>query len=167
MEVLLMYSWLIVLHVVSVLGFVAGHGVAAAIAFKVRGEREITRIRTQLGLFRSASVIGGVFLPVFLASGIITGYMGHWWDFGWIWASLGVLVVMGIAFYILGSSPLDRIRKMLRSDATTSTDKTLSPNTSTEQRVASILSATHPLLLMAIGGVGTALIFWLMMDKPF
>jgi hypothetical protein len=167
MEGTVMYDWLIFLHVLGVLGFLTAHGAAVAISFRVRGERDAERIRALLDLSRGMTAAGSVFLLVFLASGIAAGFMGNWWGHVWIWASLGLLVLIGIAMNVLGTRPLNRIREMTRPTSTKKADLAPALDISTDQQVASVLAATHPVLLTVVGGGGVALILWLMMFKPF
>ncbi|MGE5334921.1 MAG: hypothetical protein ACM3N4_09505 [Nitrososphaerota archaeon] len=165
-----MYSTLVFLHVVGILGFLTAHGVAVAIAFKVRGERSVERLRALLDLSSAMRATGIISLLLFLVSGIIAGFMGDWWGQVWIWASLGLLVVIGIAMNVLGSRPLNRIRQLTQpvpaKASARAADPALAP-LADDQQIASILAATHPLLLTVIGGGGTVLILWLMMAKPF
>ena len=161
-----MYDWLIFLHVLGVLGFLTAHGAAVAISFRVRGERDAERIRALLDLSRGMTAAGSVFLLVFLASGIAAGFMGNWWGHVWIWASLGLLVLIGIAMNVLGTRPLNRIREMTQAAAMKKTSLA-SPDLSADERITTILAATHPVLLTVVGGGGVALILWLMMFKPF
>src|SRR6478609_7482514 len=46
----LMYRWLVFLHVLAVFGFLLAHGTAIAVAFRLRREREVARIRVLLDL---------------------------------------------------------------------------------------------------------------------
>lgn len=158
----LMYSLLVFLHVIGILSFLAAHGAAVAITFKVRGERNIERIRALLDLSSAMRTTGIISLLIFLVSGIIAGFMGDWWGQVWIWTSLGLLVVIGIAMNILGSRPYNRIRQLTRPVPAKASAKVAD-----NQQIASILATTHPLLLTVIGGGGTVLILWLMMAKPF
>src|SRR5262249_23247661 len=92
-----MYQWLVFSHVLRVFGFRLAPGASAAVAFKLRGEREIARVRALLDLSRGAAAVGNVSLLVLLAAGIAAGFGGGWWGRGWIWAALGLLVLISFA----------------------------------------------------------------------
>jgi hypothetical protein len=87
------YRWWKLLHVLGVLGFVMFHGVSILVAFRLRKERDRTRIAELLQF--SGSAIKGMYgsLLMLIVFGVIAGFAGHWWSFWWIWISLGLLVV--------------------------------------------------------------------------
>lgn len=164
-----MYQWFVFTHVLGVFGFLLAHGASAAVAFKVRGEREIARVRALLDLSRGAAAVGNVSLLVLLAAGIAAGFMGSWWGRGWIWAALGLLVLISFAMTGVGSRPLIRVRQLLGEPGPRGpkVDVQTSSTIPTDQQLAVALAAVNPWLLTAIGGGGLALILWLMLFKPF
>ena len=99
---IVLYPWLKFLHVVSVLGFVLFHGVSILVAFRLRKERDRTRI-AELLQFSGTAVMGMyVSLAFLIGFGIWTGFDGGWWGFWWIWISIAILVLtigemMGVA----------------------------------------------------------------------
>lgn len=163
-----MYQWLVFTHVLGVFGFLLAHGTAAAVAFKLRGEREIGRVRVLLDLSRGSSAVANASLLVLLAAGIAAGFIGNWWGQYWIWTALGVLVLISIAMLAVGSGPLIRIRQVVQPELVRSKRASHpTPEAVTEQQLGVMLAAVHPVLLTAIGGGGLALILWLMLFKPF
>jgi hypothetical protein len=154
-----MYQWLVFLHILGVFGYLLAHGTAAAVSFSLRGEREIARMRAWLDLSRSVSPVAGVSLLVLVATGIAVGIMGNWWGHLWIWASLGLLVLMGISMTAVGSRSFNRLRLLVQQQK-------VSDNT-TANALTPLQVDTHPLLLTVIGGGGLAVILWLMLFKPF
>ena len=164
-----MYQWLVFAHVLGVFGFLLAHGTAAAVAFALRRQREVERVRVLLDLSRGVTIVANVSLLVLLAAGITAGFMGYWWGHGWIWASLGLFILIGVTMTLLGSRPLNRIRQRVHA-GNPSRSETISHSsldTSAEMQLAVLLDATHPWLLTVIGGGGLVLILWLMMFKPF
>ncbi|MGE5335040.1 MAG: hypothetical protein ACM3N4_10105 [Nitrososphaerota archaeon] len=165
-----MYNWIVFVHVLGVFGFLLAHGAAAVVSFKLRGEREVERVRALLDLSRSSTAIGSVSLLITLAAGISLGFMGHWWGQIWIWASLGLLVLIGISMNVLGTRSLNGIRQLVQANGSAAGAKKNTPSSPTvpaEQQLASMLAATHPWAMAITGGGGLALILWLMMFKPF
>jgi hypothetical protein len=164
-----MYQWVVFVHILGVFGFLLAHGTAMAVSFKLRGERNLARVRAWLDLSRSVAVFGRVSLLVLLAAGIGLGFRGNWWGQGWIWVSLGLFVLISIVMGALGSRPFTLIRRVLQaSDRASATPESQpSVDAGTEKQLAAMLTAVHPWLLTVIGGGGFVLILWLMMFKPF
>jgi hypothetical protein len=77
-----MYQWIVFVHILAVFGFLLAHGATAAVSFKVRGAREIARVRALLDLSRGVTPVGNVSLLVLLAAGIGLGFRGNWWGQG-------------------------------------------------------------------------------------
>jgi hypothetical protein len=164
-----MYQWLVFAHILGVFGFLLAHGTAVAVTFALRRQREVERVRVLLDLSRGVTMVANVSLLVLLAAGITAGFMGNWWGQGWIWASLGLFILIGVTMTLLGSRPLNRIRQLVHA-GNPSRSETISHSsldTSAEKQLAVLLAATHSWLLTVIGGGGLALILWLMMFKPF
>ena len=164
-----MYQWFVFAHVLGVFGFLLAHGTAAAVAFALPRQREVERVRVLLDLSRGATMVGDISLLVLLAAGITAGFMGNWWGQGWIWAALGLFILISVAMTLLGSRSINRIRQLVQA-GNPSRSETISHSsldTSAEKQLAVLLAATHPWLLAVIGGGGLVLILWLMMFKPF
>ena len=164
-----MYQWLVFAHILGIFGFLLAHGTAAAVAFALRRQREVERVRVLLDLSRGVTMVASVSLLALLAAGITAGFMGNWWGQGWIWASLGLFILIGVTMTSLGSRPLNRLRQLVHA-GNASRSETISHSsldTSAEKQLAVLLAATHPWLLTVIGGGGLVLILWLMMFKPF
>jgi hypothetical protein len=153
----MLYQWIVYVHILAVFAFLLAHGAATAITFKLRGERQIERIRALLDLSQSMSILGRVSLLVLLLAGIILGFMGAWWGHGWIWTALILLVLMSVAMSLLASRPLLQARQVLAAKTAPEED----------QQFRALLAAPNPAALSVIGGVGIAIILWLMQFKPF
>ncbi len=165
-----MYRWLVFLHILAIFTFLTAHGASAAVIFKLRGEREVERIRVLLDLSRNANGVANAALLVLLAAGIALGFMGGWWGQYWVWASLAVLILICVGMFAFGSGPLVRIRQLVQPDESPRGKRgqvQSSPEIATDEQLATLLGAIRPMLVTAIGGIGLALILWLMLFKPF
>jgi len=162
-----MYNWIVYLHLRGIFGFLIAHGASAGAAFALRRERNLDKVRALLEL--SASSIGVMYLSllVLLAAGIIAAFMGQWWGRGWIWVSLGLLVVILAAMGAMGSRYYGEARKLagLPYFAKGKAQPPLPP-ASTDELFA-VLARANPMLLTIIGLGGFAIITWLMHFKPF
>ena len=162
-----MYLWLVLLHVLGVFGFLMAHGISVSVAFTLRGERKLERIRALLDL--SSSTLGmlhGSIMILFL-TGIIVGFMGRWWGRGWIWLSLGLLIAIYVYMGIAASGFYGQVRKA----AGLAYMQRFKPQPAVEpasvEELDTLLNQSRPVLLAVVGFGGLAVIAWLMMFKPF
>jgi hypothetical protein len=88
------YTWWKFLHVAGVIAFVTFHGVSVMAALRVRKERDRGRIATMLQL--SGSSVGGMYVSLawLITFGVVAGIQGDYWDDGWFWISIGLLVLV-------------------------------------------------------------------------
>jgi hypothetical protein len=154
------YTWLVFIHIIGVLGFLFTHGISAAMALRLQHERNPDRIRVVLQI--SSSTIGVFYLStaLLLLGGIWAGFEGGWWDQGWISASLGVFLANMIFMYVVASPYYKRIREVMtiqeaRSDAVDPAE------------LDALLRSARPRALLAVGAVSIGLIAYFMVQKPF
>jgi amino acid transporter len=165
-----MYRWIVFTHVLAVFGFLIGHGASAAVIFRLRRERDLNAIRVLLDLSRRANGVANACLLLLIVAGVAAGFMGGWWGQYWIWTALGVLVLISVAMFAIGSGPLMRIRQAVDPEevARMKPDRAATTHQApTEQELARLLAATRPMLVTVIGAGGLAIVLWLMMFKPF
>jgi hypothetical protein len=163
-----MYQFWVFVHLLGVFGFLLAHGVSVAVALSLRRERDNQRIQALLEL--SSWSLAGFYVSilVLLAGGITAGFLGHWWGQGWIWAALGVLIVMMGAMYGLASTYYRRVRQAvgLQTPQQVRRGVQAGPVASPEE-LTSLLRSSRPVLIMVGGIGGLLLILWLMVYKPF
>jgi NhaP-type Na+/H+ and K+/H+ antiporter len=160
-----MYSWIKFLHVLGLFGFLIAHGVSASVFFALKRERNMERICTLLQLSGSSARIMIISLLILLISGIITGFLGHWWRFGWIWLSLGLFIGIYAGMSILGTRILNEVR--MGVGLPSAYGQPPRPERFSAEELNARLDRIHPYRLSMIGFGGLALIAWLMMFKPF
>jgi hypothetical protein len=160
-----MYPWLVFLHVLGVFGFLIAHGVSASVFFALHRERNVDRIHLLLQLSSSTFGIMTGSLLLVLLTGIVTGFMGHWWNRGWIWLSLALLIGLYAVMAGLGTRVLNHIRQGVGMPS--AYGQPPRPEPFSTEELDSLLSRLQPLRLTLIGFGGLTLIVWLMMFKPF
>lgn len=138
------------------IGFLAAHGATAAVAMRLRKERDPAKIRALLGLSRSTRPWMYVSLLVLLAAGVVGGFLGHWWDEGWIWTALILLVVLLVAAVPLAVPYYVRVRRAVAEDAAT-----------TPEELEALLLSPRPIVIAVVETAGLVVIVWLMVLKPF
>lgn len=162
------YDWWVFVHIVGAFGFFMAHGASAAIALKLRKERDLERVRALLDL--SAATVGALYgsLLVLLAGGIVAGFVRHWWGQGWIWTAIGVLIALLVAMYALASTYYNGLREAAGIQTYEQKKKGIEPGPPVSpQELEVILGSSRPLLIAAIGFAGLLVILWLMVLKPF
>lgn len=155
-----MYNWWVFVHLVGVFAFLTAHGVSVGVAFKVRRERDPHRILALNELSDSSILLFYVSLGVLLLGGVVAGFQGGWWDEGWIWVSLGVLIATSIAMGVIAKPYYRKVAFVARAKAGGSTAVT-------DEQFAAILSSPIPFVLAAIGFGAILLILYLMIFKPW
>lgn len=162
--------WLVLTHVLAVLAFVLVHGASAAVAFKLRSERDPVRVRALLEL--SNAYLNWTYgaLVVLLLSGIAAGIVGGWWTSGrlWLWVSVGLLVAVLVGMYGVATPYFDALRHAVGLPTYQDVrDHRDPPPAATEDELALLLDSRRPAAVALIGLGGIGLIASLMVLKPF
>jgi hypothetical protein len=102
MEVRMLYKLVVFLHVISVFGYLLTHGTSMAVAFAVKKERDIGKIKTLLELSGNSYPMMFRMLNASILLGIIAALQAGWWHFGWVWASLISLFIIFVLMVAFG-----------------------------------------------------------------
>jgi hypothetical protein len=155
-----LYTWLVFIHIIGVLGFLFTHGVSTAMALRLQTERNPDRIRVVLQLSASSTGIFYVFTALLLLGGIWAGFEGGWWDQGWVGVSLGLFLANMVFMYAVASPYYKRIREVMTIQQTSG--EAVAP-----AELDSLLRSRRPKLLLWVGALSIAFITYLMVQKPF
>ncbi len=161
------YVWLIFIHVAGLLAFVMGHGTSAMVALRLRREREVARIRALLDLSAGSIGLTYIGLLLLLASGIAAGFNRGDWGRWWIWISLGLLVLIFVAMYPMGSAYYAKVRRAVGMRAAGDPKEGPEPDPASPAELDALLASPRPWLLLGIGAGGLLVILWLMVMRPF
>lgn len=162
-----MHAWFVVAHVLGAFLFVAAHGVSMGAALKLRGERDRSRVTALLQLSQGGIGIMYLGLLLLLGGGIVAGFSGSYWGQLWLWVSIGLLLVIAVAMYAMGTSFYGRLRTALAIPAADGKLRESKEPPLSDAQVDAMLDSSRPYVLALIGGIGLALIVWLMVAKPF
>jgi len=157
------------LHILGAFGFLAIHGVSMAVVMRLRSERDRVRVRTLLELSAWSINALYLFLLVLLVAGILSGIAGAWWTSGqlWIWAGLGLLVLITVAMYAVLTTYFLKLRAAVGIPTQKEVKLGIEPVQLSDPELAVLLASPQPLIGAAIGVVGIVVIVWLMVLKPF
>lgn len=154
------YTWWKFLHVAGVIAFVMFHGVSMMVALQLRTERDRGRIATMTQL--SGSSLRGMYVALLwlIVFGVIAGIQGEWWNDGWFWISVGLLVVAIAEMSAVGRPYYERVKEAIEVRPSGV------PRRSDEE-LDQILRSPIGLWNAVFGIAVLAAIAWLMIFKPF
>ena len=154
------YTWWKFLHVAGVIAFVMFHGVSMMVALQLRTERDRGRISTMTQL--SGSSLRGMYVALLwlIVFGVIAGIQGEWWNDGWFWISVGLLVVAIAEMSAVARPYYERVKEAIEVRPSGV------PRRSDEE-LDEILRSPIGLWNAVFGIAVLAAIAWLMIFKPF
>lgn len=158
--------WIVFLHVLAAFAFATGHGVSVFVAFRVRRETDRGRIAALLDLSAGSLAVATLSALVLLIAGIVAGIVAGSFGRGWVWASLVLLIAVGVAMTPLGVNHLNAIRTAIGLPTRSTPAGTVLVEASADE-LAAVLDTKRPELLALIGGGGFVVILYLMMFRPF
>jgi plastocyanin len=153
------YQWWVFVHLIGVLAFVAAHGVSMSVLLRLRTERDPQRVNHLLELSSSSITAFYYGLLLLLTGGIVAGFLGHWWGRAWIWAAIGILVLVTLVMYAVATPYYKRVRFVARAMAEGS--KAVTP-----EQFDQVLRGGAPVAVGAVGVLGLLAIVYLMVLKP-
>jgi hypothetical protein len=153
------YTWLVVLHLVGLLVFVASHGVSGFVAYRLRGEQDRRIIEAMLSISLTATRVAYLGLLLLAVGGLGAAWEADLLLAPWVVGSYVVLAVVLVTMYAIASPYYMAIRKELEprpGDGQPLSDAEL------VQR----LDSRRPDILLMVGMVGLVVLVWLMSAKP-
>ena len=164
----MLYQLIVFLHVIAVLGYLLAHGVSASVSYAIKKERDVNRIRALLDLSAASYPAMLWTLLAIFVFGLAAAFLNMaWWRFGWIWASILVLVVIVVLMAIYGAGVFGEIRKAAGLPYMVKGKPFPAEPAKSDKEVFALVSKVNPTLLLVIGYGGFAVIAWLMTAKPF
>jgi hypothetical protein len=161
------YLWLKFFHVITAVTFMVAHGTSIAISFKLKHEKDVTRIKAMLDVSSTMWVATMLSLIVSFIVGIVLGYMGRWWSQVWIWVSIVLLLVITFWMFHIGQGTYHPLRKSLGLPYQARSREMPAEEPAPEEDSLVIIAKTRPWLMLFVGYGGFLVIIWLMMFKPF
>jgi len=149
-------SWYLfwnLVHFAGIVLFVGGHGVSASVTMRLPKERDPARLEPLLALSRSTIVWSNVGLLVLVIGGVANWLLIDYTPQGWLWASVGLLVVLAGVGFALAAPYFRRVRAAIASNDPAA--------------LAAAVDSGVPRTIFWVETVGVALILWLMVYKPF
>jgi hypothetical protein len=158
------YPWFVFVHVLGAFTFAISHGVSAAVALRLRRERELERVRALLELSQLATGAMYVGIFVLLAGGITAAFVGGLWGRAWLWTAIVILVLVMGYMYARAS----RYYGELRGSAGLVNDQAQNAPIRTDTvEMARLLASPRGMELALVGSLALIAILYLMFFKPF
>ncbi len=148
------------LHVLSVLGLLATHGVSMVVLYRIRPERDRKKILDLITLSGETTLPMYISLGGIVLFGVLAGLEGQYFDEAWIWVSIVLLLLIVGLMTALAKPYFARIKEacQVRPSGV--------PRVSDEE-LGQILGGGTAHLITAIGAIGLLLILYLMLFKPW
>jgi hypothetical protein len=164
-----LYPWLLVFHVLSVLAFLAIHGVSMGVWWRVRRERDRAKLMAWFelsGSFVMPMLASGLLLIV---SGVLVGVAAGWWFNGqwWLWVSIVLLAAIVQSMNSLNAIPLVEMRRGLGIPSRADHKAGTVPTPVDDATLDALLRDRRPLAGSVFAITGIVVITWLMETKPF
>jgi len=162
-----MYPWIVLLHVGGAFLFVIAHGASIWTVNVIRRESQPSRIAALADLSGSSLTVAYIGLLMLLVGGIWAGLYASLFGSGWIWAALGVFIVVAVAMYAIATPFFKRLRIALGQRTMGTPKDAPDPVPAADAEILAVASAAPAVALDVIGFGGLLVILWLMVVKPF
>jgi hypothetical protein len=163
----ILVRWLIFLHMLSALTFFLAHGASAAMAFKVRKETDLTRIRAMLDLSESTIEIVFVSFLALLLTGVALSFFLQIWNKGWVWLSLLLMLFVFLWMVWMNERAYKILRKLVGLPYRQGSKEYPAQPAASIEEVTAQLKKLNISGLVTVGYVIPAIVLWLMIFKPF
>ena len=162
-----LYKPVVFLHIFFGFMYMLAHGASVSVAYRLRQESSLERVRTLLDLSGSSLAFMYLSLLFMFLGGIALGFLGHWWSSRWIWASLLLLIAILVFMWLVASKYFHRVRRAVGLPYLKGSKEQPAEAPVSEEEIRTVLRSGQPHLLTLVGIGGWALILWLMIFKPF
>lgn len=152
-------QWLLFLHILSVFVFLVAHGVSVFVLFRVRRERDRTKILELLTFSGETTLPMYISMGAIVVFGVLLGLKESTFSHWWIWLAIGVLIATSA---LMGAIAKPYFAKLKLACAMRPTGV---PRASDEE-LAQLLSAPTAMIISAIGSIGLVVILYLMVFQP-
>lgn len=163
----ILVRWLIFLHVLSALTFFLAHGASAAMAFKVRKETDLARIRAMLDLSESTIEIVFVSFLALILTGVALSFFLQIWNKGWVWLSLLLMIFVFVWMVWMNERAYKTLRKLVGLPYRQGSKEYPAEPPASIEEVAVQLKKLNINDLVIVGYVIPVIVLWLIIFKPF
>ncbi|HLF74356.1 MAG TPA: hypothetical protein VI524_08425 [Anaerolineales bacterium] len=164
---LTLVPWLIFLHTLSAFTFFLGHGTSVAMAFQLRKEKDLARIRAMLDLSESTLIAAGIAFLIMGLSGLTMPFILKIWDKGWIWASVVLMTIVFLQMVFMNEKRSKILRKLVGLPYRQGNKMFPAEQPASQAEVEAHIKKMNANELAIVGYVIPMVVLWLMVFKPF
>jgi hypothetical protein len=153
------FQWMLFLHVLSVLALLGTHGTSMVVLYRIRAERDRTRIVNLISRSGETAIPMYVSVGAIVLTGVLLGLkltvFSHWW----IWVAIGILAATIALMTVVAKPYFRRVKEAceVRPSGV--------PRVSDEE-LGQILRSPRAHVITAIGVIGLVAILYLMVFQP-
>jgi len=158
-----MYNWIVYMHVASIFVFLVQHAAEIFVTFRLREQEGPDGIPAVYSFLpdNNSRNLRITYLLIIMTGGI-AGLMSTWWKQGWMWTSLGVMIVIWFVMHRLGGDYLNAVDAI-----TDEAFKNKDDPSAIEKFKMDLKARREPAIMTATSVISMLIILWLMMFKPF
>jgi hypothetical protein len=158
-----MYIWVVYLHVMVIFVFLIQHAVEIWVSFKLRQQEEPEGVYAAYSFLPDNNTMYlRINYLLIIATGITACFLSTWWKNGWMWTSLGIMVVIWGVMSLVAPKYLDTV-DAIAEDAMKNRDD----ESALDKFKSDLKARREPEILIATSAIGGFIILWLMMYKPY
>ena len=162
-----LYRSVLFIHIFFGFLYMLSHGGSAAVAYRLRQEKGLERIRALLDLSASSFTLMYISLLAMILGGVALGFLGRFWSTGWIWTSIVLLVLILVGMGFIASMHFHRVRKAVGLSYREGNKERPAVAPASPEEIHQLVQSGRPQLITLIGLGGWAIILGLMIFKPF
>lgn len=162
-----MVRWLVFIHILSALTFFLAHGTSVAMAFQIRKEKDIERIKAMLDLSGTTVIFMGITFLVLGISGLILPFLFQFWNTGWVWLSIVLMLVVFFYMVFMNERAYKKLRRLVGMPYMIGGKHLPAEPPASQEEIQAHIQSISVTQMVVIGFVIPAFVAWLMTFKPF
>ena len=163
----MLVRWLVFIHVLSVITFFLAHGTSAAMAFQLRKEKNIERIRAMLDLSATTFMLLFVSYLIMGITGLVMVFLIKIWNQVWVWLSVALMVYVFMHMALRSEKTYYLLRKLVGLPYRHKNKEYPAEAPASEEEIIAHIRKISAYEMIAVGFVIPAFVLWMMVFKPF
>ena len=163
----MLVRWLIFIHILAAITFFLAHGTSAAMAFQLRKETNVERIRAMLDLSGTTIMVLFISFLVLGLTGLIMPFILKIWNQIWIWLSIVLMVYVFVHMSLRNEKTYKTLRNLAGMPYMQGSKEFPAESPASDEEIFAHARKISVHELIVVGYVIPAFVLWLMVFKPF